>query len=214
MSSWCCSARRDAGRAPFSRLVAGLEDLNDRVRSTIDDRLVNFTDPTDRNVAMVFQNYALYPHMTVAKNVGFPLETAEACRSGRSRQRVERAAQVARDRRRCSIACQSSSPEDSGNGSPSPGPSSASRHVFLMDEPLSNLDAQLRLQTRDRAASALHERLGITTIYVTHDQVEAMTMGHRIAVMRRAASSRSVRPSTSTGHPPRRSSPRSWAPRR
>ena len=168
------------GKSTILRLIAGLEDAT-MGEIAIDDRIVNFTDPTLRNVAMVFQNYALYPHMTVYKNVAFPLETAKLARpaveeavqraskileieellnrlpeqlSGGQRQRVALARAIVRE----------------------PG-------VFLMDEPLSSLDAQLRLQTRLELMD-LHEHLGITTIYVTHDQVEAMTMGNRMAVMR------------------------------
>jgi multiple sugar transport system ATP-binding protein len=167
------------GKSTILRLLSGLEDPTSG-EMAIGGQLVNFKDPTERNVAMVFQNYALYPHMTVAKNVAFPLETAKLPKaevkaaidqaaklleitdllgrlpeqlSGGQRQRVALARAIVRQPR-----------------------------VFLMDEPLSNLDAQLRLQTRIELI-ALHERLGITTIYVTHDQVEAMTMGQRIAVM-------------------------------
>jgi ABC-type sugar transport system ATPase subunit len=168
------------GKSTILRLVAGLEDA-DSGEITIGDRLVNFVDPVKRNVAMVFQNYALYPHMTVYKNIAFPLQMARKPKgeidtavrraatvlsldelldrlpeqlSGGQRQRVALARAIVRE------------PE-----------------VFLMDEPLSNLDAQLRLQTRLELVR-LHQQFGITTAYVTHDQVEAMTMGHRIAVMR------------------------------
>lgn len=167
------------GKSTILRLIAGLEDATSgEIR--IDGKIVNFVAPARRNAAMVFQNYALYPHRTVRKNIAFPLETAKVPKdeieelissasrvlelthlldrlpsqlSGGQRQRVALARAIVRQ----------------------PG-------VFLMDEPLSNLDAQLRQQTR-LELMALHERMGITTIYVTHDQIEAMTMGHRIAVM-------------------------------
>ena len=167
------------GKSTILRVVAGLENA-DAGEIVIGDRLVNFVDPVKRNVAMVFQNYALYPHMTVAKNVAFPLQIAKKSKdeinaavtraagilglddllerlpgqlSGGQRQRVALARAIVRE-----------------------------PQAFLMDEPLSNLDAQLRIQTRLELIQ-LHAKLGITTMYVTHDQVEAMTMGHRIAVM-------------------------------
>jgi multiple sugar transport system ATP-binding protein len=167
------------GKSTILRAVAGLEDA-DSGEIVIGGRLVNFIDPVKRNVAMVFQNYALYPHMTVFNNIAFPLQIAKRPKpeidaavrraagilaldalmerypgqlSGGQRQRVALARAIVRE------------PD-----------------AFLMDEPLSNLDAQLRIQTRLELIQ-LHERLGITTMYVTHDQVEAMTMGHRIAVM-------------------------------
>jgi multiple sugar transport system ATP-binding protein len=167
------------GKSTILRMVAGLEDATSG-EIVIGDRLVNFVDPVKRNVAMVFQNYALYPHMTVYKNVAFPLSIAKRPKSeieasvkraagilgleellhrlpgelsGGQRQRVALARAIVRE-----------------------------PQAFLMDEPLSNLDAQLRLQTRLELIQ-LHQRLGITTMYVTHDQVEAMTMGSRIAVM-------------------------------
>ena len=167
------------GKSTILRLVSGLEDATSG-EIAIGGKLVNFTDPTKRNVAMVFQNYALYPHMTVFKNVAFPLETAKLERSA-VKEAVDRAASVLEitellDRH----------PEQLSGGQRQRVALARAivrePLVFLMDEPLSNLDAQLRLQTR-LELMALHQRLGITTIYVTHDQVEAMTMGRRIAVM-------------------------------
>ena len=168
------------GKSTILRLIAGLEDATTGEIS-IDDRIVNFIDPTLRNVAMVFQNYALYPHMTVYKNVAFPLETAKLGRAA-IEEAVQRASKILEIEELLNRL-----PEQLSGGQRQrvalaraivrePG-------VFLMDEPLSNLDAQLRLQTRLELMD-LHEHLGITTIYVTHDQVEAMTMGNRMAVMR------------------------------
>jgi len=167
------------GKSTILRLISGLEDATSG-EIVIGGELVNFTDPTERNVAMVFQNYALYPHMTVFKNVAFPLETAKLNRSA-VKDAVERTAAILEisellDRH----------PEQLSGGQRQRVALARAivrePLVFLMDEPLSNLDAQLRLQTR-LELMALHQRLGITTIYVTHDQVEAMTMGRRIAVM-------------------------------
>jgi len=167
------------GKTTALRMVAGLEDVTTGT-IRIGDRVVNDIEPKDRDVAMVFQSYALYPHLTVAKNIEFPLrqrgvekdervrlvkQTAESLGlgplldrrpgqlSGGQRQRVALARAIVR-----------------------------SPQAFLMDEPLSNLDATLRTQTRADIVT-LQERLGTTTLYVTHDQVEAMTMGDRIAVM-------------------------------
>lgn len=161
-------------------MLAGLEEVNSGSISIGDDD-VTTTAPKNRDIAMVFQNYALYPHMTVAANMGFALKiagrpkddigrrVAEAARlldlealldrkpkalSGGQRQRVAMGRAIVREPR-----------------------------VFLMDEPLSNLDAKLRVQTRGQIA-ALQRRLGTTTVYVTHDQTEALTMGDRVAVLR------------------------------
>ena len=183
------------GKTTTMRMVAGLEEISGG-EVLIGDRVVNDVPPRDRDIAMVFQNYALYPHMSVYDNIAFGLrlrmlpsfpqqllnmaetnrikadidkrvrEAAEAVNitqyldrkpkalSGGQRQRVALGRAIVRD-----------------------------AQVFLMDEPLSNLDAKLRVQTRAELIK-LHRRLGVTTIYVTHDQVEAMTMGQRIAVMK------------------------------
>jgi len=167
------------GKSTVLRLVAGLETPSAGI-IRIGDEEVNDVDPKDRDVAMVFQTYALYPHLSVARNIEFPLrsrrvpvaerkrlvaEVALSLRldelldrkpvqlSGGQRQRVALARAIVRRPR-----------------------------VFLMDEPLSNLDAQLRVEMRAELVE-LHARLGITIMYVTHDQIEAMTMGHRIAIM-------------------------------
>ena len=168
------------GKSTILRLIAGLEDATGG-EILVDGELVNFKDPTKRNVAMVFQNYALYPHMTVYKNVAFPLETA---RMGKAE--ITEAVQRAAEMLEIETLLKRLPEQLSGGQRQRVALARAIVRqplVFLMDEPLSNLDAQLRLQTR-LELMALHERLGITTIYVTHDQVEAMTMGQRIAVMR------------------------------
>lgn len=168
------------GKSTLLKMVAGLEDVSSG-EIYIDDRLVNYLKPGDRNVAMVFQNYALYPHMTVRDNIAFPLKMTKVPKS-QIGPRVARAAEILGleqllDRR----------PEQLSGGQRQRVALGRSivrePAVFLMDEPLSNLDAQLRVQTREEILK-LHERLQTTTIYVTHDQIEAMTMGHRIVVMR------------------------------
>jgi multiple sugar transport system ATP-binding protein len=169
------------GKTTALRMIAGLEEISGG-QIKIGDRVVNNLPPGDRDVAMVFQNYALYPHMTVAENIGFALrmrkvpkaeartkiqETARIIGltdhlnrkprqlSGGQRQRVAMGRAIVREPR-----------------------------VFLMDEPLSNLDAKLRVQMRAEI-SRIQRQLRVTTVYVTHDQVEAMTMGDRVAVLRR-----------------------------
>ncbi|HIU24795.1 ABC transporter ATP-binding protein [Olsenella sp. Marseille-QA0557] len=168
------------GKSTTLRMIAGLEDITSGTLK-IDGKVVNDVEPKDRDIAMVFQNYALYPHMTVYENMAFPLrlrkadskeidrvvhETARildleklldrkpSALSGGQRQRVAMGRAIARNPK-----------------------------VFLMDEPLSNLDAKLRVQMRAEI-SKLHDRLGATIIYVTHDQTEAMTLGTRIVVMK------------------------------
>jgi multiple sugar transport system ATP-binding protein len=168
------------GKTTSLRMVAGLETLDDGcVR--IGERDVTNLDPKDRDVAMVFQNYALYPHMTVAQNMGFALKIAKTSKAEIG-ERVAAAAKLLDlepylDRK----------PKDLSGGQRqrvAMGRAIVRRpQVFLMDEPLSNLDAKLRVQTRNQIA-ALQRRLGTTTVYVTHDQVEAMTMGDRVAVLR------------------------------
>lgn len=168
------------GKSTLLKMVAGLEEISDG-EIYIGDRMVNYTHPAKRDVAMVFQNYALYPHMTVADNIGFPLKMTGVNKS-ETRRRVTDAANVLGldpylERR----------PEQLSGGQRQRVALGRAivrePAVFLMDEPLSNLDAQLRVQTREEILR-LHSRLQTTTIYVTHDQIEAMTMGHRIVVMR------------------------------
>jgi ABC-type sugar transport system ATPase subunit len=168
------------GKSTILRVVAGLEDA-DSGEIVVGGRLVNFIDPVKRNVAMVFQNYALYPHMTVYKNIAFPLEMAK-----RPKDEVEPAVRRAAGILGLEGLLQRLPEQLSGGQRQRVALARAivrEPQAFLMDEPLSNLDAQLRIQTRLELIQ-LHARLGITTMYVTHDQVEAMTMGHRIAVMR------------------------------
>jgi len=168
------------GKSTALRSIAGLEEITGGTIQ-IGDRVVNDLPPKDRDIAMVFQNYALYPHMTVEQNLAFGLQLRktpkdeikrrvdEAARmlgleqylkrkpgalSGGQRQRVAMGRAIVRE-----------------------------PQAFLMDEPLSNLDAKLRVSMR-ASLNQLHERLGVTTVYVTHDQVEAMTLGHRVAVLR------------------------------
>jgi multiple sugar transport system ATP-binding protein len=168
------------GKTTSLRMIAGLEPV-DSGRILIGARDVTDDDPKDRDVAMVFQNYALYPHMTVAQNMGFALKIGGLPKS-EIRERVLDAARLLDlepylDRK----------PKDLSGGQRqrvAMGRAIVRRpQVFLMDEPLSNLDAKLRVQTRNQIAG-LQRRLGTTTVYVTHDQVEAMTMGDRVAVLR------------------------------
>ncbi len=185
------------GKTTAMRMVAGLEEISSGVLR-IDGVVMNDVSPRDRDIAMVFQNYALYPHMTVGENIGFALkmkhipkdeiekkvrETAEilgltewidrkpAQLSGGQRQRVAMGRAIVREPK-----------------------------VFLMDEPLSNLDAKLRVQMRAEVAR-IQRRLGVATIYVTHDQVEAMTMGDRVAVMRSGVVLQCDKPQTIYDHP-------------
>lgn len=168
------------GKTTSLRMVAGLETL-DSGSVRIGDRDVTNVDPKDRDVAMVFQNYALYPHMTVAQNMGFALKIAKTPRA-EIRDRVLAAAKLLDLQQHLERK-----PKDLSGGQRqrvAMGRAIVRRpQVFLMDEPLSNLDAKLRVQTRNQIA-ALQRQLGTTTVYVTHDQVEAMTMGDRVAVLR------------------------------
>ena len=147
---------------------------------SIGDDIVNDVAPKDRDIAMVFQSYALYPHLTVQQNIEFPLRQRGLQQDGAD-EGVE-AAPPRSGSPTCSTASPASSRAASASASRSLGRSSATPRVHLMDEPLSNLDAMLRLQTRADIV-ATQRRLGTTVVYVTHDQVEAMTMGHRIAVI-------------------------------
>ena len=168
------------GKSTALRMIAGLESVTSGSLS-IGERVVNDVEPKDRDIAMVFQNYALYPHMTVAENIEFALKLAKVPKTER-KQRVARAAEIL---------------ELTEYLERKPGQLSGGQRqrvamgraivrepaVFLMDEPLSNLDAKLRVQMRSEIAT-LQRSLNVTTVYVTHDQVEAMTMGDRVAVMK------------------------------
>ena len=185
------------GKTTALRMIAGLEEVSDG-DILIGDRVVNTVSPKDRDIAMVFQNYALYPHMSVYENMAFGLKLRKVPKadiakrvndaagllgieallqrrpgqlSGGQRQRVALGRAIVRE-----------------------------PQVFLMDEPLSNLDAKLRVGTRAELIK-LHRRLGITTVYVTHDQVEAMTMGDRIAVMKDGVLQQCAAPMEIYAHP-------------
>ena len=168
------------GKSTSLRMLAGLEEVTSG-RILIDGRDVTALSPKDRDVAMVFQNYALYPHMSVADNMGFALKIAGVDK-GEIRKRVEEAAQILD-----LTQYLERKPKDLSGGQRqrvAMGRAIVRQpQVFLMDEPLSNLDAKLRVQTRTQIAS-LQRRLGVTTVYVTHDQTEALTMGDRIAVLK------------------------------
>ncbi len=168
------------GKSTSLRMLAGLEDVNGG-RILIGDRDVTHIQPKDRDIAMVFQNYALYPHMTVADNMGFALKIAGNPKPD-IRKRVEEAAKILDleaflDRKPKALSGGQRQRVAMGRAIV------RNPQVFLMDEPLSNLDAKLRVQTRTQIAQ-LQRRLGVTTVYVTHDQVEAMTMGDRVAVLK------------------------------
>jgi multiple sugar transport system ATP-binding protein len=167
------------GKSTSLRMLAGLETV-DEGAVYIGERDVTNVVPKERDVAMVFQNYALYPHMTVADNMSFALKMARVPRK-EARERVLEAARILDlteylDRKPRALSGGQRQRVAMGRAIV------RNPQVFLMDEPLSNLDAQLRVQTR-RQIAALQRRLAVTTIYVTHDQVEAMTMGDRVAVM-------------------------------
>ena len=168
------------GKSTSLRMLAGLEDVNSG-RIMIGDRDVTDVQPKDRDIAMVFQNYALYPHMSVADNMGFALKIA-GVKKDEIRTRVQEAAKILDleeylDRKPKALSGGQRQRVAMGRAIV------RQPQVFLMDEPLSNLDAKLRVQTRTQIAQ-LQRRLGVTTVYVTHDQVEAMTMGDRVAVLK------------------------------
>src|SRR4249919_382911 len=167
------------GKTTALRILAGLEEPTSG-RVLIGDRDVTDLQPKDRDVAMVFQSYALYPHKNVADNIAYPLRVRKVPRD----QRKARAAEVARMLDIDGLLERMPRQLSGGQRQRVALARAIIREpqAFLMDEPLSNLDAQLRLQMRAEI-KRLQRRLGITTMYVTHDQVEAMTMGNRIAVM-------------------------------
>ncbi|MDB0005643.1 sn-glycerol-3-phosphate ABC transporter ATP-binding protein UgpC [Ilumatobacteraceae bacterium] len=168
------------GKSTALRMIAGLETITSG-ELKIGDRAVNDVEPKDRDIAMVFQNYALYPHMSVADNIGFALKLAKVPKEEIA-ERVQRAAEILElttylDRKPGQLSGGQRQRVAMGRAivrQPA---------AFLMDEPLSNLDAKLRVQMRAEIA-ALQRSLGVTTFYVTHDQVEAMTMGDRVAVIK------------------------------
>jgi multiple sugar transport system ATP-binding protein len=168
------------GKSTILRLLAGLEEVT-AGEISIDGRQVTDLPPKDRDVAMVFQNYALYPHMTVEQNLGFGLRLRRMPKEEIRRRVLE----VARILGLESLLSRKPAALSGGQRQRVAMGRAMVREpvAFLMDEPLSNLDAKLRVQMRAQLAQ-LHERLGTTTVYVTHDQVEAMTLGERVAVLR------------------------------
>ncbi|MDP9116624.1 MAG: sn-glycerol-3-phosphate ABC transporter ATP-binding protein UgpC [Actinomycetota bacterium] len=169
-----------SGKSTALRMLAGLEIVTSGA-IRIDDEDISRKPPKERDIAMVFQNYALYPHMSVAENMGFALKLKGVPKAERAAKVLEAARlldlEKYLDRKPKALSGGQRQRVAMGRAivrEPS---------VFLMDEPLSNLDAKLRVETRANVA-ALQKRLGTTTVYVTHDQVEAMTMGHRVAVLK------------------------------
>ncbi len=169
------------GKTTALRMIAGLEEISGgEIR--IGDRVVNNLPPGARDIAMVFQNYALYPHMTVAENIGFALRMRKVPKA-EARRRIQETARIIGlvdhlDRKPGQLSGGQRQRVAMGRAIV------REPQVFLMDEPLSNLDAKLRVQMRAEV-SRIQRQLAVTTVYVTHDQVEAMTMGDRVAVMRR-----------------------------
>jgi multiple sugar transport system ATP-binding protein len=168
------------GKSTTLRMIAGLEEINDGTIA-IGGRTVNRLEPKERNIAMVFQNYAIYPHMSVAENIAFGLYTSQLDKAAK-RKRVEEVAEVLGltkllERRPSALSGGQRQRVAIGRAMV------RDPAVFLFDEPLSNLDAQLRAQMR-LEIKRLHQRLGTTIVFVTHDQVEAMTLADRIVVMR------------------------------
>jgi ABC-type sugar transport system ATPase subunit len=167
------------GKSTLLKLIAGLEELTDG-EIYVGGRLANYLKPSARNVAMVFQNYALYPHMTVRENIGFPLKMG-----GMPRVEVRARVEAAADFLQLNAQLDRFPDELSGGQRQRVALGRAIVReplAFLMDEPLSNLDALLRVEMRTELLR-LHKRVGRTTIYVTHDQIEAMTMADRIVLM-------------------------------
>ena len=169
------------GKTTALRMLAGLEEISGGT-IRIGERVVNNLPPRDRDVAMVFQNYALYPHMTVAENIGFALRMRKVPKAD-ARRRIEETARIIGlvdhlDRKPRQLSGGQRQRVAMGRAIV------REPQVFLMDEPLSNLDAKLRVQMRAEI-SRIQRQLRVTTVYVTHDQVEAMTMGDRVAVLRR-----------------------------
>ncbi|MGH3357162.1 MAG: ABC transporter ATP-binding protein [Nocardioidaceae bacterium] len=185
------------GKSTSLRMLAGLEEVDDG-RVLIGDRDVTNLPPKSRDIAMVFQNYALYPHMSVAQNMGFALKIAGTDKA-EIRKRVEEAAKILD----ISEYLERKPKALSGGQRQRVAMGRAivrSPEVFLMDEPLSNLDAKLRVETRNQIAQ-LQRRLATTTVYVTHDQVEAMTMGDRVAVLRDGLLQQCASPRQMYDHP-------------
>lgn len=178
------------GKSTSLRMLAGLEEISGG-EITIDGRIVNGLEPKDRDVAMVFQNYALYPHLSVLENIAFPLRATKSPRS----DALKRAQEVADSLGLGALT--SRKPKDLSGGQQQRVAIGRAiirePSVFLFDEPLSNLDAKLRVETRFELMQ-IQRRLGITAVYVTHDQEEAMTMSDRMVVMRDGKVAQSGRP--------------------
>jgi multiple sugar transport system ATP-binding protein len=188
------------GKTTSLRMIAGLEEISDGTLR-IGDRVVNNVPPKDRDIAMVFQSYALYPHMTVRDNLAFGLKLRKT-----PKDQIEKRVQEAAAMLSLENLLNRKPRELSGGQRQRVALGRAivrEPAVFLMDEPLSNLDAKLRVQTRAEIAR-LHQRLKVTTVYVTHDQVEAMTMGQRIAVMSEARLQQVGTPQSLYDHPANR----------
>src|ERR1700742_4799984 len=169
------------GKTTTLNMIAGLEDISSG-ELRIGGERVNEKAPKDRDIAMVFQSYALYPHMTVRQNIAFPLILAKLKKNEISRKVEE----TAKTLDLTELLDRKPSQLSGGQRQRVAMGRAIVRHpqAFLMDEPLSNLDAKLRVQTRAEIAKLQHD-LGVTTLYVTHDQVEALTMGDRVAVMKK-----------------------------
>ncbi len=185
------------GKSTALRMVAGLEEISGgEIR--IGDKVVNDLSPKERDIAMVFQSYALYPHMSVADNMGFALKLAKV-----DKEEIERRVKDAADILGLNEYLHRKPKALSGGQRQRVAMGRAivrSPQAFLMDEPLSNLDAKLRVQMRAEIA-ALQTRLGVTTLYVTHDQIEAMTMGDRVAVLNAGRLMQADSPQTLYDHP-------------
>src|SRR6187397_2907470 len=185
------------GKTTALRMVAGLEDISSGV-VRIGDRVVNYVPSRDRDIAMVFQSYALYPHLSVYENIAFGLKVKKVPKDEIER-RVQEAAHILDLEpflKRKPRALSGGQRQRVAMGRAIVREPSA----FLMDEPLSNLDAKLRVQMRAEIARLQHD-LGVTTIYVTHDQIEAMTMGDRVAVMRKGELQQVAPPQELYDHP-------------
>jgi len=188
------------GKTTNLRMIAGLEEISEGTLK-IGDRVVNDVPPKDRDIAMVFQSYALYPHMTVRDNMAFGLKLRKVPKAQIEKRVADAAGILSLDR-----YLDRKPKELSGGQRQRVALGRAivrEPAVFLMDEPLSNLDAKLRVQTRAEIAR-IHQRLGTTMVYVTHDQIEAMTMGTRIAVMSEGLLQQVGTPQTLYDHPANR----------
>ncbi len=184
------------GKSTLLRMIVGLEDISDG-ELKIADEVVNDKAPKDRNLAMVFQNYALYPHLTVYENIAFPMRLKSSDLDDKEiDERVRRASKLLEldehlERKPANLSGGQRQRVAMGRAIV------RNASAFLFDEPLSNLDAKLRGQMRTEIAR-LQRSLGITTVYVTHDQTEAMTLGDRVAVLRRGELQQVASPAGST----------------